>query len=86
MAAIKPIEHELFFFGQCVDKFVLHKAGRVVGLFEHADQNGRTKKCLRIQYADGEIAHAEFVEESQGAFELLTYLQAVSKHGEEAFR
>jgi hypothetical protein len=86
MSAIKPIENELFFFGQCLDKFLPHKAARVVGVFEARDQNGRAKKCFRLQYGDGEIAHAELVEESQGAFEFLNYLQAVAKYGEEAFR
>jgi hypothetical protein len=81
-----PVQDELFYFGTCIDKFAIHKAGRVVGLFEHRDQNGRTKKCFRIQYPDGEIAHAEFVEESQGAFEMLNYDSAVAKHGEEAFK
>ena len=80
------VQDELFYFGTCIDKFAIHKAGRVVGLFEHRDQNGRTKKCFRIQYPDGEIAHAEFVEESQGAYELLNYLHSVSKYGEGAFK
>lgn len=83
---MQPVQNELFYFGVTVEKFALHKAGRIVGAFEAADQNGRVKKCLRIQYPDGEIAHAEFVEESQGSYELLNYLQAVSKYGEEAFK
>lgn len=86
MAQMKPVEHELFYFGETVEKFALHKAGRVVGLFEAFDQNGRRRKCFRIQYADGEIAHAPVVEESQGPFEILTYLEAVTKHGEDAFK
>src|SRR5512144_2416516 len=45
---MKPVENELFYFGETVEKFALHKAGRVVGLFESFDQNGRRKKCFRL--------------------------------------
>lgn len=83
---MQPITDELYFFGQAIEKFALHKAARVVGVFEARDQNGRVKKCFRLEYGDGQIAHAELSDESQGAFEFLTYLQAVQKYGEEAFQ
>jgi len=83
---LKPIERELFYFGLALDKFAPHKAGRIVGLFDvPVTQEGKTKKCFRLQYGDGEFAHAEFVEESQGSYELLTWLRAVEKFGEDVF-
>jgi len=83
---LEPKENnELFYFGETVEKFALHKAGRIIGCFKA--YSGRTVvPCFRIQYPDGEIAHAPFVEESQGAFEMLDYESAVAKHGEDAFK
>ncbi|MCI0725030.1 MAG: hypothetical protein L0338_39610 [Acidobacteria bacterium] len=75
------LEGELFYFGMALDKFALHKAGRVKGLVQW---NG--KNCFLLEYGDGETAHAEFVEESQGAYELLTYEAGVAKYGEGAFQ
>lgn len=81
----QPVENELFYFGETLEKFALHKAGRIIGCFKA--YSGRVVvPCFRIQYPDGEIAHAPFVEESQGAFEMLDYDSAVAKHGEDAFK
>jgi hypothetical protein len=80
-----PVENELFYFGETVEKFALHKAGRIVGCFKA--YSGRVfVPCFRIQYPDGEIAHAPFVEQSQGAFEMLDYDSAVFRYGEDAFK
>ena len=85
MPPIKPQKDELFYFGVTVEKFAIHKAARVIGLCERPGPAGGYIKCFRLQYPDGEIAHGEFAEESQGAFELLNYDDGIAKHGEEAF-
>jgi len=84
---LKPIEGELFYFGFAMDKFAPHKAARILGLFAvPVTQEGKTKKCFRLQYGDGEFAHAEFVEESQGSYELLSAKQGIEKFGEDVFQ
>lgn len=81
-----PEAGELFYFGFTVDKFAPHKAGRILGLFEMHLAPGKPKKCFRILYPDGELGHAEFVEESQGSYELLNAEDGEAKHGEDAFK
>lgn len=81
MPILTTLEGELFYFGMALDKFALHKAARVKGL---VDWQGKT--CFLLEYGDGEIAHAEFVEPSQGAYELMNYHEGLAKYGEGAFQ
>jgi hypothetical protein len=82
----KPRDGELFYFGLAIDKFAPHKAGRILGLAEvRVNQDGQVKKCFQLEYGDGETAVAEFVEESQGSYELLTAEQGEAKFGEGIF-
>lgn len=84
---LKPNEGELFFFGMAFDKFAPHKAARVLGVVAiPVDQDGRIKKCFLLEYGDGIRAHAEFVEESQGSYELLTAEEGTKKFGEDVFQ
>ena len=82
----EPKPNELFYFGVTFEKFQLHKAGRIIGCFKKPNGRRQEIPCFLIEYPDGELAHAPFEEESQGAFEILDYESAVAKHGEEAFR
>jgi hypothetical protein len=82
---IQPQEQELFYFGLALTRFAPHKAARILGLRKLSDQDGREKPVFVLEYGDGEKHFADFSEESQGSFELLTEEEGVKKYGENVF-